>query len=192
MEGGVGTKAPERPEYVNLSEYPPGTDIEYELHYDGCRVVSKVPRWAHEKWLLKYQNAGDPEEDHPQGTIPPEDTSPSGKRPCVDQPSETADDDDAFDIHAIKRLWEADVEIPSETAAAYAEMIRLEPAFAYVFPDLYSYHDYPDRYRFCVKDGRTVVKLNKWAGPRVPGITSKVEDPSAGAKVENHLSPADS
>ncbi|KAJ0523751.1 hypothetical protein HanIR_Chr10g0497221 [Helianthus annuus] len=151
MEGGVGTKAPERPEYVNLSEYPPGTDIEYELHYDGCRVVSKVPRWAHEKWLLKYQNVGDQEEDHPHGTIPPEGTSPSGKRPCVDQrssPSETAsvssdDDDAAFDIHAIKRLWEADVEIPSETAAAYAELIRLEPAFAYVYPDLYSYHDYP-------------------------------------------------
>ncbi|MFS7981937.1 hypothetical protein Hanom_Chr10g00956911 [Helianthus anomalus] len=117
---------------------------------------------------------------------------PCGKRPCVDQPSETADDDAAFDIHAIKRLWEADVKIPSETAAAYAEVIRLEPAFAYVFPDLYSYHDYPDRYRFCAKGGRTVVKLNKWAGPRVPGITSKVEDPSAGAKVENHLSPANS
>ncbi|MFS7981938.1 hypothetical protein Hanom_Chr10g00956921 [Helianthus anomalus] len=87
MEGGVGTKAPERPEYVNLSEYPPGTDIEYELHYDGCRVVSKVPRWAHEKWLLKYQNAGDQEEDHPHGTIPPQDTSPIGKRRCEDHPN---------------------------------------------------------------------------------------------------------
>ncbi|KAM0060814.1 hypothetical protein Hdeb2414_s0004g00128561 [Helianthus debilis subsp. tardiflorus] len=84
----TGSKAPKSSHYVDLSEYPPGTDIEYELHWDGSRVVSKVPRWAHEKWLRKYQN------DPPEDTSPSETTSrdaaaaaDGGKRPCEDHPN---------------------------------------------------------------------------------------------------------
>ncbi|KAI7728548.1 hypothetical protein M8C21_001066 [Ambrosia artemisiifolia] len=166
MEASEGTKALERPEYVNLSEYPPGTDIESELHFDGCRVVSKVPRWAHEKWLRKYQNAGDSD-----GTIPPQDASPSEffnpcfeKRHIVVYPrfaSATA----AAAASGAKTLKRPREEIPPETVAAYAEVTALNPRLAKVYPDVYSYHRHPDRYGFFMEKGRIVCKLKKWAGP---------------------------
>ncbi|KAJ0511790.1 hypothetical protein HanIR_Chr11g0555991 [Helianthus annuus] len=39
----TGSKPPRSSHYVDLLEYPPGIDIEYELHGDGSCVVSKVP-----------------------------------------------------------------------------------------------------------------------------------------------------
>ncbi|KAI7739412.1 hypothetical protein M8C21_010755 [Ambrosia artemisiifolia] len=78
-----GTKAPgspKSPNYVDLSEYPPDTEIDYELHLeaDGRRFVERVPRWAREKMQLMFQDPCDPEEDHSLATIKPEDIGSDG------------------------------------------------------------------------------------------------------------------
>ncbi|KAI7737773.1 hypothetical protein M8C21_013268, partial [Ambrosia artemisiifolia] len=129
-------KAPKSSLYVDLSLYPPGTVIENELHWDGSRVVSKVPIWAHEKWLRKYQNAGDPD----GGTITPdEDTEilrddPSyapaiadgGKRPCEDHPNAAS--------------------ATAATSGAKTEVGGLNSstsASAYADPSAYGSEDYP-------------------------------------------------
>lgn len=195
--------------YHYLSEYPPCADIEYELTWDGHRFVGIVPGWAHDKWLSKSQHAVDPDggkrpsEDHPNSASANAAAAAAsgGKLPLEDHPnSASATAAAASGTKAPKRHLKARAEIPSETVAAYAEVIALDPALAYTYPDVYAYHRDPDRYAFVAEGCRVVYKLDKWAGLGdlpVPGFGSdykfeagffppkpRKEDPSAGAKVE--------